>query len=421
MLELVRDLAHNKGVNLILSSHLLPDVEYTCDSGRRDGQGRGLRRRGRLTALKQPRGRVFEVRVKADGSRDVRRRLRAAGLECHETDEDVMRVFVPGDGGARQLFALAAAERRAGPSPPPERADARGRVRPRRGARTSACPIHDQSYRRYARRQGRRAGVARHREDRHPHDARRASSSSSCWPSSWMPFVVRAVQIYVAANFSAGRASSRRRRTRSGEFLEQQDIFVFFVTVYARRRPDRQRPARQRAADLPVEAADARRVHRRQARRSWRRSCCSSRWCRRSCCSSCRSCSRATSTFLQANAVPVPGDHRVSPPSRSRWSRRRCWRCRRCRRAAATSASSTRALIFFSQARVRRAALHHRQHPRCRGCRSAPTSRRSATSSSGCRRATRRPWPVSLLLVVVLIAASAFVLERRVRGVEVVA
>ena len=31
MLELVRDLAHNKGVHLILSSHLLPDVEYTCD------------------------------------------------------------------------------------------------------------------------------------------------------------------------------------------------------------------------------------------------------------------------------------------------------------------------------------------------------------------------------------------------------
>ena len=31
MLELIHDLAHNKGVNLILSSHLLPDVEYTCD------------------------------------------------------------------------------------------------------------------------------------------------------------------------------------------------------------------------------------------------------------------------------------------------------------------------------------------------------------------------------------------------------
>src|SRR6266853_5486977 len=31
MLELVRDLAHNKNINLILSSHVLPDVEYTCD------------------------------------------------------------------------------------------------------------------------------------------------------------------------------------------------------------------------------------------------------------------------------------------------------------------------------------------------------------------------------------------------------
>ena len=39
MLELVRDLAHNKGVNLILSSHLLPDVEYTCDHVDRHGQG----------------------------------------------------------------------------------------------------------------------------------------------------------------------------------------------------------------------------------------------------------------------------------------------------------------------------------------------------------------------------------------------
>jgi len=31
MLELIRDIAHNKGLSLILSSHLLPDVEYTCD------------------------------------------------------------------------------------------------------------------------------------------------------------------------------------------------------------------------------------------------------------------------------------------------------------------------------------------------------------------------------------------------------
>ena len=108
MLELVRDLAHNKGVNLILSSHVLPDVEYTCDSVVVMDKGR-IAAAGPIEALKQPRGRVYELRVKT--SSDIEQffgQLRAAGLECHATDEDVVRVFVPGEGGARQLFALAA-------------------------------------------------------------------------------------------------------------------------------------------------------------------------------------------------------------------------------------------------------------------------------------------------------------------------
>jgi hypothetical protein len=68
---------------------------------------------GPIAALKQPRGRVYELRVKTPtgGIGLFLDRLRAAGLDCHATDEDVMRVFVPGDGGARELFALAAAER----------------------------------------------------------------------------------------------------------------------------------------------------------------------------------------------------------------------------------------------------------------------------------------------------------------------
>ena len=111
MLELVRDLGHNKGVNLILSSHLLPDVEYTCDEVVVIDKG-SVAASGAIAALKQPRGRAFELRVKTSGALDAfLDRLRAAGLECHATDEDVMRVFVPGDGGARELFALAAAER----------------------------------------------------------------------------------------------------------------------------------------------------------------------------------------------------------------------------------------------------------------------------------------------------------------------
>ncbi|MEQ1730776.1 MAG: ABC transporter ATP-binding protein [Vicinamibacterales bacterium] len=108
MLELVRDLALDKGVNVIVSSHLLPDIEYTCRDVVVMDKGRVVAH-GPIEALKQPRGRVFELRVKAHGGPDTFiEQLRAAGLECHATDDDVMRVFVPGDGGAKRLFELAA-------------------------------------------------------------------------------------------------------------------------------------------------------------------------------------------------------------------------------------------------------------------------------------------------------------------------
>ena len=108
MLTLIRDLGHNKGVNLILCSHLLPDVEHCCDHVVVMDKGR-IATQGPIQELKGPRGHVFEIRAK-DGHDRLVAACRAAGFECHETDEDVMRVFVPEDMGAREVFALAARE-----------------------------------------------------------------------------------------------------------------------------------------------------------------------------------------------------------------------------------------------------------------------------------------------------------------------
>jgi ABC-2 type transport system ATP-binding protein len=115
MLELIYDLGHNKNVNLILSSHLLPDVEFTCDHVIVMDKGQ-VAAQGPIDELKGPAGRVFELRVKGDltGFVEV---LQQAGIECHSTDEDVMRVFVPaGAGGAdgrdqQTIFELAARHR----------------------------------------------------------------------------------------------------------------------------------------------------------------------------------------------------------------------------------------------------------------------------------------------------------------------
>lgn len=92
-------------------------------------------------------------------------------------------------------------------------------------------PIHDQSYRRYG---GRREDVRR---------AWTVIAASGIMTLlkrraflglllvAWLPFIVRAVQIFIAANFpQASMLAMRAEQYRS--FFDQQGIFVFFVTVY---------------------------------------------------------------------------------------------------------------------------------------------------------------------------------------------
>ena len=106
MLDLVLDLATRKGVNLILSSHLLPDVEATCKRVVVMHRG-AIATQGSIAELKERRRQVFEVRIKGD-IETFARALEAEGAECHGTDEDVMRVFLTDDQGPRDLFGVAA-------------------------------------------------------------------------------------------------------------------------------------------------------------------------------------------------------------------------------------------------------------------------------------------------------------------------
>ena len=107
MLALVRDIAHNKKINLILSSHVMPDVESVCDAVVVMNRGQVVMQ-GPIASLKKPAGHIFEVRVK--GNRDAFvERLRAQSYDCRETDADMFRVLMPPDAGADELFASAVA------------------------------------------------------------------------------------------------------------------------------------------------------------------------------------------------------------------------------------------------------------------------------------------------------------------------
>src|SRR5271168_3791022 len=78
VLELTTDLARNKGMSLLFSSHLLPDVEAVCEYVMVLGRGR-LLAQGRIADLKFSHRGEFELRVKGDPSA-FSGRLQAMGI-----------------------------------------------------------------------------------------------------------------------------------------------------------------------------------------------------------------------------------------------------------------------------------------------------------------------------------------------------
>ena len=94
-------------------------------------------------------------------------------------------------------------------------------------------PIHDQSYRRY---QGKRAPLGRAwaviaRAGIMTMVRRRVFLGLMLF--AWVPFIIRAVQIYIASNYPQTATLLAPDAKMFRDFLEQQDFFVFVMTIYA--------------------------------------------------------------------------------------------------------------------------------------------------------------------------------------------
>ena len=76
MLELVKDIATDKGINVILSSHLLPDVESACHEIIALSHGSVIVH-GQIETLKKDKGQAFDLRIVGDNE------IYIAALERH--------------------------------------------------------------------------------------------------------------------------------------------------------------------------------------------------------------------------------------------------------------------------------------------------------------------------------------------------
>lgn len=93
-------------------------------------------------------------------------------------------------------------------------------------------PIHDQSYRRYGgrRENARSAWTVIASAGIRSFSARRVLLLVLI--VAWIPFIVRLVQFYIAANFAQTAPMLGPSTQTFRDFLEQQNFFVFLVTIY---------------------------------------------------------------------------------------------------------------------------------------------------------------------------------------------
>src|SRR5918999_4630791 len=92
-------------------------------------------------------------------------------------------------------------------------------------------PIHDQSYRRYG---GGKASPGRAWTviaEAGLRNMIRKRAFLGLLIFAWLPFLVRAVQIYVTSNYPQVQMFAPDAKTFR-DFLEQQDFFVFVITIY---------------------------------------------------------------------------------------------------------------------------------------------------------------------------------------------
>lgn len=109
ILELIQDISSKKSIQVLISSHILPDIESVCSEVVILNKGR-LAAQGKLSELRELNYRLYEIRIKGEGEGFVSR-MRALGCRVEETEDKLLRVHVPAELNIREIFRAAEEEK----------------------------------------------------------------------------------------------------------------------------------------------------------------------------------------------------------------------------------------------------------------------------------------------------------------------
>ena len=105
ILDLILDISLKKDIHVLICSHILSDIEAVCSDVVILNKGR-LAAHGDIRELRQLDFRLYELRIIGEGAAFTAR-LREMGWRVEETEDQLLKVFVPADGDILNVFRAA--------------------------------------------------------------------------------------------------------------------------------------------------------------------------------------------------------------------------------------------------------------------------------------------------------------------------
>jgi ABC-2 type transport system ATP-binding protein len=108
ILDLIKDISSKKDIQVLISSHILPDIEYTCSHVVILNKGK-VAAQGDIEALKEIQYSLYEIKTKGE-NKGFLKALKDKGCRAEETEDQIMKVYMPANLSRNEIFQAALRE-----------------------------------------------------------------------------------------------------------------------------------------------------------------------------------------------------------------------------------------------------------------------------------------------------------------------
>lgn len=108
ILELIKDISSKKDIQVLISSHILPDIEFTCSYVVILNKGQ-VAAQGEISALKEIQFSLYEIKTKGETERFLAA-LAQKGCRVEVTEDQLLKIYLPANLDRGEIFRAAARE-----------------------------------------------------------------------------------------------------------------------------------------------------------------------------------------------------------------------------------------------------------------------------------------------------------------------